>query len=141
MSNKSFPSNLLSWRGQKRFSKHSNYGLSIYGFSNYGDEAIGLIYEPFGIAIFGGAVFGNYFLLSGIYQLRKSKKGKHSHRMNFYNYKITHTAGQQTRREKFDLAVSEWQGLTEPQKEVYNQKARYKRYSGYNLFIKKFLSS
>ena len=135
------PSDLFSTRAQKRFSKYSEFGISIYGFSNYGDEAIGLIYEPFGIAVFGGATFGNYFLLSGLYQLRHSKTGKHSWRINFYNYKITHTAGQQTHREKIQSAAAAWVGLTDPEKEVYNQRALGKRYSGYNLFLKEFLLS
>lgn len=132
---------LLSITAQKRFSKYSELGLSIFGFSNFGDEFIGLILKPFGRAVFGDVFFGDWYLLSGIYQLRNSKKGRHSCRINFYNYVITHEPEQQTRREKFEAAVAGWQGLTTEQKEVYNQKAKNKHYSGYNLYLREYLLS
>lgn len=141
MTNPFPPSALLSSLTQKRFSKYSEWGLSIYGFSNYGDEFIGIVFDPFGGTIFGRSEFGDYLLLSGLYQLRNSKRGKRSWRVNFYNYVIKHAAGQQTNREKFDAAVVAWQGLTEPQREVYREKAKSKHCSGYNLYLREYLLS
>lgn len=132
---------LLSVRPQKRFSKQSGYGLAISGFSIYGDEAVGIAWDPIGGMIFGKSVFGDYLLLSGIYQIRKCDEGRIPTRTDFYNYGITHTAGQQARREKFDLAVAAWQGLTTAQKEVYRHRAIGKRMSGYNLFLSEYMLS
>ena len=135
------PSGLFSIRPKKRFSKQSGFGLTICGFSNLGAEAVGIAFDPIGGAIFGKSVFGDYFLLSGIYQDRKCREGDIPTRTDFYNYGITHTAGQQARREKFDLAVAAWQGLTEAQKEVYRHRAIGKRMSGYNLFLSEYMLS
>lgn len=96
---------------------------------------------PFGRASYGVARYGGWFLLSGLYQLRNCREGKTSIRVNFYPYKITHTAGQQTRREKFDAAVAGWQGLTEEQKNTYREKAKRKNLSGYNLYLREYLLS
>ena len=79
--------------------------------------------------------------MSGIYQMRKCHEGKIPIQINFYLYVITHTPGQQTRREKFVAAVAEWQGLTEEQKNVYREKAKRKNFSGYNLYLREYMLS
>lgn len=132
---------LLSTSARKRFSKPSGFGNAICGQSNFGAEDIGIIWEPFGAAVFGQASFGNYLLLSGIYQMHKCVAGKFPIRMKFYVPKNPQTATQQIGRVKFEDAVAAWQALTPEQKRVYYQKAYGKRMSGYNLFLREFMLS
>jgi len=48
------------------------------------------------------------------------------------------TSKQLSRRKRYGQAVQAWRGLTPEQKKVYNTKAKLKRISGFNLFIKHF---
>lgn len=95
----------------------------------------------YGACEYGNFWYGGLDFSSGIYQIRGSKEGKFSTKIDFYNYVITHTPAQQARREKFDLAVAGWQGLTPEEKEVYNKKSIGKGMSGYNLFLREYMLS
>jgi len=78
-------------------------------------------------------------LLNGIYQMVSYPSGRVCRRIDFYDYVITHTPAQQSRREKFASAVSAWQVLTFEQKKIYNKEAFGKHMSGYNLFLSKYM--
>lgn len=100
----------------------------------------------FGVGVFGKAFYGNPEGAAadpsfGIYQQRKCKEGKISIRMKFYAPPYTRTEGQDVCRVNFADAVSAWQALTTEQKGVYNNRAKYKNYSGYNLYLREYLLS
>ena len=102
----------------------ATYGVATYGVTTYGN----LYYNP-------------GYLDFGIYQRRKIYGKNFNVKYDFYDYVITHTAAQQTRREKFAAAVLAWQNLTSEQKAVYNQRARPLQMFGNNLFIREFMLS
>lgn len=135
------PDSIILSMAQKRFSKPSSLGFSIFGFSDFGDEPFGISWQPFGSAIFGDVLFGDYLLLSGIYQMRMCEEGKIPIRLKSYNFKITNTEAQQIQRQKYADGVLAWQGLTNEEKLPYNERAKSLPYSGYNLFLKEYLNS
>lgn len=132
---------LLSHAPQQRFGRFNQFGTSQFGFSVYGDEDIFIYFTQYGESRFGVDPYANILLLSGIYR-RDNVTGKvRYYREPFYITKNPRTVPQQAHRHKYGLAVGEWRALTLPEKEVYNTKAKGKRYSGWNLFYKKYLES
>lgn len=107
-------------------------------YSHSGRQKIGLP-NLFGSSIFGWTEFGVSFEGYGIYQFERTLPKKTMKRINFYDYVITHTAPQTTRRNKFADAVSAWQALSSAQKKRYNDLAVGKRMHGYNLFISRYM--
>ena len=104
---------------RKRLGRSSEYGQKIYGKYQY----------------------GQYNALFGIYQVRTQGGKQQTILSPFYIPSNPQTAAQQTNRAKMTAAVLAWQGLTPEQKEVYNQKAKYKNLSGYNLYLQEHLLS
>lgn len=49
------------------------------------------------------------------------------------------TDGQRAWWNQFARGVKEWQKLTDPEKDVYNQRAKRFRFSGFNLFMREWL--
>lgn len=86
---------------------------------------------------------GGFFpdLSNGIYQMVRYDYGRVCRRIEFYDYVITHTEAQNIQRDKFRDAVHAWQALTSEQKIVYDKLASGKYWSGYNLFLKKYLKT
>jgi len=82
----------------------------------------------------------NDYIKPGIYQMRKTLNGKQPVRLSFYTADNPQTPAQQANRAKISAAVSDWQDLTETQKNSWRYLARGRRFSGYNLFIKKHLN-
>lgn len=77
----------------------------------------------------------------GIYQVRTRYGKQVQVKEVFYTPTNPQTAPQQANRQKITDGVIAWQSLTDPQKNVYNQKAKYKPYSGYNLYLREYLLS
>jgi len=80
-------------------------------------------------------------LKEGIYAVRYLAEGRRIVRYDFYDYVITHTEAQQTRREKFADAVAGWQSLTKEQKKFYNKSAIGLNMSGYNLYLSQYIKN
>jgi len=59
----------------------------------------------------------------------------------FYIPANPQTEIQQTNRNKWKEAVASWNGLTDIQKEVYNEKAKGKPLTGHNLYVKQYMLS
>ncbi len=132
---------LVSYIPSKRMGKHRAYGRSMFAFSEFGDDDIYLVLLPYGVASFGEINFGEHLVFSGIFR-RNNETGKVKYyRLDYYIPKNPRSAPQQTQRGKMTAAVLAWQGLTAPQKEVYNKNAIGKRMSGYNFFLKEYLLS
>lgn len=132
---------LFSASAHKRLGRPPEFGFSVFGFSSYGDEFLGVIFEPYGVAEFGGATYGNYLNLSGVYQRRHMKIGRQTVIMKFT---MPHDPGDPSvaaNRTKFRSAIAAWQALTVPQREGYNQRVVGRDLSGYNLFIREFMKS
>jgi len=132
---------LLSISSGKRFGLFNQYGTSQYGFSNYGEEDIFLIFTEFGNTRFGVDYYANILCLSGIYR-RDNVSGKIKYyREPYFIPKNPQSELQQTHRGKYTAGIAAWKVLTNEQKALYNRKAIGKRMSGYNLFLKEFLLS
>ncbi len=132
---------LLAISAQKKFCRAAEFGFAVYGEAGYGEEFQVLIWQPFGSVVFGDAQFGDMDLLSGIYQVRKSLAGPHTVRLKYYRPTFSESIPILASRTKFANAISYWQGLTSPQRVVYNKRAVGLHMSGYNLAIKEFMSS
>jgi len=77
----------------------------------------------------------------GIYQVRTRYGKQVVVKEVFYTPTNPQTVPQQANRQKLTDGVAAWQALTNNQKEIYNERARYKPYSGYNLFLREYLLS
>jgi len=53
---------------------------------------------------------------------------------------FTPNAAQNQNRTLYGSGVEAWSNLTTNEKEVYNERAKYKSYSGWNLFLKEFFA-
>lgn len=78
---------------------------------------------------------------AGIYQRKKTKKGKKISRMKFYITPNPRTPAQQAWRAVFGAGKIAWDSLTEPQKTLYNKRGQRIKMSGYNLFQREYLNS
>jgi hypothetical protein len=135
------PEKLLSFEAAKRFGKHRFYGQSMYAFSEYGEQEIYIRADKGPPIKYVSDEAGNPIDFAGIYR-RDNVTGKIIHyREPYYIPKNPRTEDQQAQRAKITAGVAEWQALTEEQKEVYNKRAKRKKISGYNLFIKEYLLS
>lgn len=77
----------------------------------------------------------------GIYQVRKSNGKQVVVKKGFYTPTNPQTPAQQAWRAIFAAAISAWQGLTAQQKDLYNQRAKYRPLSGHNLYLREYLLS
>ncbi len=77
----------------------------------------------------------------GIYRERVLYGKRYRERMPFYEPTNPRTEKQQANRQKIADAVLAWQNLTEQEKNNYNKEARFRQYTGYNLFVKRYLKN
>jgi len=97
--------------------------------------------SAYGTAGYGCFEYGAGADIFGIYQVR-SRFGKQVVvKQEYYNPTNPQSVPQQANRQKLTDAVAAWQGLTNNQKEIYNERARYKPFSGYNLYIREYILS
>lgn len=104
---------------RKKLTASSAYGVRGYGAFHYG----------------AGANF------HGIYRVRHRWGKIIQEKLPFYFPTNPQTEAQQTNRQKMNNAVVAWQALTDEQKEVYNEIAKGKDLSGYNVFLSEYLLS
>jgi hypothetical protein len=150
--------------------KTAQYGLGVYGVSKYGVPYFIDTNATYGIAIFGRSVYGLILDLPegpvfsdsrnclfslearkktaksgpgfvGIYQTMPTSKGRITKRLKLYSPFNPRTEAQQANRQKITNAVLAWQNLTDEQKNLYNERAIGKPFTGYNIFIKEHLLS
>lgn len=79
--------------------------------------------------------------VKGIWQMRKTKRGKVPVRMKFYTPTNPQTESQQANRAKFAAAMSAWHALTTSQQSAYNVRARKLGMFGRNLYIREYYQS
>ena len=131
----------FSFVPRKRLGRFSRFGTSQFGFTNYGDDDIYLVKSEYGIACYGKDDFGDLFLFSGIYRTDNVTGKTKYYREPYYITKNPRYENQQAHRQKYGKAVEAWKDLTKEEKDVYNKRAKGKRYSGWNLFYKEYLLS
>lgn len=93
----------------------------------------------FGRVCFGYNNFGLYSFFFGIYTKKLTKNGKRISKMKFYRSKNPRTLFQQNWRAVYAYAVLLWQQEKEEIKAIFNENAKRKKISGYNLYVKEFL--
>lgn len=95
-----------------------------------------------GAFIVGGAEVGRSDFLTGIYQIRRTKK---SGRIQVLSRETTpgnpRTVKQQANRYRFREAMLEWQSFSELQKKPWNDRAKGKPQTGANLFISDYMKN
>jgi len=128
------PEKLLSLEPRKIFGRHRHYGRAIFGWSSFGDDDI-----TFSIKATPLTRKDNVF--SGIYSLKHLNNKRQFMRNEYYSPYNPRTEPQQSNRQKITDAVLAWQALTNGQKAVYNNRAKGKHYSGYNIFVKEYCLS
>ena len=121
---------IFSLTAKKKFGQFNQYGTSQFGWSHYGDDDI----------YFDCGKFGK-ILLSGIYRTDNVKGYLTYYREPYYIPINPRTPIQQAWRSVFAQAIFAWQQLTKEEKMAYNERAKGKRMSGYNLFIREYLLS
>ena len=132
---------LLSNVPRKRFGKFNQYGTLQYGFSHYGDDDIFLCLTGYGDSTYGIDHYGNILSLSGIYRTDNVTGKTKYYCEPYYIPKNPNSPDQQVQRQKYADGVLAWQDLTQFQKNVYNQRAKFLDMSGYNLYLKEYLLS
>ena len=95
----------------------------------------------YGCRFYGAFFYGEVHDFYGIYQIRKGVNGQIIVKEKFYISINPQTEAQQANRQKYADSVLAWQNLTDEQKLVYNNKAKGRKLSGYNLFQKQYLLS
>ena len=114
----------------KKWGRPTKYGVALYADNQYGDDG------------YGAGAFGNTDDLGyGIYQQRKCKEGKITVKMKFYEPTQTWSQAKEDSQNKFAAAVAAYQLLTAEQKLVYHKRAVGRHFTGYNLFLKEYMSS
>ncbi len=108
----------------------SHYAKKRFGFS-----------QEYGTAHFGYVELGRYNPWAGIYSHYRTRKGRPYVRKAFYWPVNPKTPAQVVCQDKMAAAVAAWQALTVPEKQVYNDRVRRRRMTGFNLYIKEFMLS
>lgn len=126
---------------KKAVGKRTLYGQLLYGVAGYGLEEVQLSHHQYGERVYGFSKYGDDRSPFGIYQQRQGKKGTIFVRERFYIPTNPNSVDQQTWRAKYAAGIVAWQNLTSGQKAVYNTRAKRFKFSGYNLFLKEYLSS
>ena len=104
-------------------------------------EIRGIVGRPneLGATWCGWSEIGEYFPEAGIYQKRPSRKGQFFVRMKHFISANPQTPTQQAGRNKFALAVSAWQAMTEEEKKVYRKRHSPPHMTGYNRFLRDYM--
>ena len=99
---------------------------------------IGKPYE-YGLKRYGQFKYGWNHPKWGIYQIRTRGPKKRHVKMIHYRPTNPQTVPQQANRQIFADGIIAWQGLTDSAKSVYNNRAKKRRMSGYNLFLREYM--
>ena len=121
--------------------KPLQYGKKRYGYFEYGQTPP--IHGPgqYGYCQYAAGGYGEAWTKWGIYQIRTRSRSQKNIKEAFYIPANPQTEIQQTNRNKWKEAVASWNGLTDIQKEVYNEKAKGKPLTGHNLYVKQYMLS
>ena len=130
-----------SLKTRKKLGIAYTYGQRIYGKLRYGIEEPILGEAQYGIRIYSDTKYGNAKGFFGIYRVLSVLGKQVVQKREFYIPSNPQSGPQQSNRQKITDGVAAWQALTDEQKDVYNERAKYKKLSGYNLFLREYLLS
>ena len=136
-----YPEKAIGDQIRKKLGRPHQYGQKIYSKVKYGEQETIIGPGQYGIRIYGIEQYGEATNLYGIYQIQTIDGHQTLIKRTFYIPSNPQTVPQQSNRSKFANAIAGWQGLTSDQKNVYNERAKYKNLSGYNLYISEYLLS
>jgi len=130
---------LFSSLARQQFGRPCHYGHIFFGNTNYGDEELFFSRCEFGKRDYGDFKCGDLIIFSGIFRTDNvTGKTKH-YREPYYITKNPRYENQQNWRGVFADAIAAWQGLTQEQKNHYNDIAEGRKKSGYNLYLREYL--
>jgi len=132
---------LFSFTPRKKFGRFNGLGTFFLGVSVCGDTDIYFERSPLGRFTLGSDILADAILLSGIYRTDNVSGYTRYYREPYYITRNPRSTNQQAWRGIFADAVAGWEALTPEQKAVYNQRAKYKKMAGRNLFIREYLLS
>lgn len=78
---------------------------------------------------------------AGIYRIWRRFSKKKQQRMDFYDYNLNPAPSTLANRLRFGNAVRAWQALSDPDKKVYNDRAKPLNKYGNNLFITEYIKT
>lgn len=118
-------------------------GVIEKGSHGMGLEVRGKVGAPsaYGYAGYGVFKYGAGAKEFGIYRMMLINGKRTQVQEDYYVPTNPQTVLQQANRQKLTDGVAAWQALTISEKDVYNERAKYKKFSGYNLFLKEYLLS
>ncbi len=93
-----------------------------------------------GLARCGYSRCGASKRFGGIYSRKKTKRGHGISRMRYYMPTNPQTEMQQNWRAVFTAGVGAWRLLTDGERIEYNKIGRKYRMTGYNLFLRRYLT-
>lgn len=132
---------LDSMGARKRFGVPRPFGHYRYGGFRYGTEVQGLTPNPFGKLRIGITDYGDYFLLSGVYQHTKTP-WRHFYTRRPYTFpKDPHDPDVAANRLKFKNGMVAWKALEPGVQSWYNRKALGKHMPGFSVFLKEYMLS
>ncbi len=120
----------LTTASQKLPNIFSLQTLGIHGYPN-----------DFGRSVCGRLLFGWEQPYAGIYSVKHTLSGRKVSRMRQYGPSNPQTVAQQAWRAVFSAGRSAWASLTTLQKGAYNERARSSRMTGFNLYMREYLSA
>ena len=126
---------------QKKIGRGLQFGRKLYGNFEYGETEPVMGIGQYGVRDYGKTRYAQVILPFGIYQIRSEPEGQITVKKEFYVPNNPQTETQQAHRQKYGQGVEAWNNLTPEQKAVYNQRAKYKNLSGYNLYLREYLLS
>ncbi len=110
---------IIGHKIRKKLGQTSVYGCHQYGRFYYGED-------------------DDHY---GVYLVRRGVAGQLIIKRRFAFGTNPQTVPQQANRQVYADGVVAWQNLTDEQKSVYNDNAKRKGFSGYNLFLREYLLS
>ena len=132
---------IFSFTAQNKIGGNCGLGNIMLGDTYCGDQPKYLALDEIGAFRVGIGEVGAVHEINGIYHRRHNAHGITIAKEKWYCTKNPRTVPQQANRGKFGEAVAEWHGLTEQQRAVYNIESKNTRGTGFNLFIKKYMSA
>lgn len=124
-----------------KIGRGTEYGRRRYGWVHYGQESPVEGPRQYGYYRYGGSGYGEAWTKWGIYQRDTKTRSQRIRKGVFYIPNNPRTEAQQANRNKFIAALTAWHALTDEQKAVYNERAKGKSMTGYNVFVKQYMLS
>lgn len=95
--------------------------------------------QDYGLAYFGFCLLGDNNMFSGTYQKHYVWNKPYFIKKRIYYPVYKRTKLQGIQRNKFSRSIARWHEMLEAKRNIYNERAKGKNLSGYNLFISEYM--